>query len=493
MKFPILLLAAVTLSFAQWGGGGKSLNDYKKMSVSGREIHVYAPSGLAANSPLLISCHGMDQDPNYQQSNTHWEAVADTAGFVVVYPRGGTGMSTWDISGDKDTKWMLEIIDQMVKDYQIDTKRVYLSGFSMGGMFTYHSMSKIADRIAAFAPTSGTNVMGASKAMRPVPIIHPHGTNDDVLHYSDVEGFLKNYRDQFHCPSQAQEEKNYPNSENSGATMYTWGPCDEGVYIKHLKLPGRGHSPSKADVSDIWNFLKQWSLDGVAEPIVVPTNRDTVFNGTFSDSLKLAGWNLSNHSGEGSLKHTEGMAEIKVTKTGTNAYDVQMIQNGMHYEKGQSYKLTFDAFASEARSLEVNLEKDTDPWTSYLGEAKTFDLGTDKKNFEITFTMKESTDENGRISFNAGLAKGSVYIDNVVIAKIDESEVGGGGTTSIAGKVLLQAGERTFSVYNMKGAFVCKLKATRMGDVQAKLDAMNIEKGLYVVKNGNFNRIFSVK
>jgi hypothetical protein len=44
--------------------------------------------------------------------------------------------------------------------------------------------------------------------------------------------------------------------------MYTWGPCDKGVYIKHLKLPGRGHSPSKADVSDIWNFVKQWTVDG---------------------------------------------------------------------------------------------------------------------------------------------------------------------------------------------------------------------------------------
>lgn len=161
-------------------GGGKSLNDYKTMSVSGRQIYVYAPSGLKENSPLLISCHGMDQDPNYQQSNTHWEAVADTAGFVVVYPRGGTGMNTWDIQGDKDTKWMTEIIAQMEKDYKINTKRVYLSGFSMGGMFTYHSMSKIA----AFAPTSGTNVFGASKAQRPVPIIHPHGTNDDVLNYS---------------------------------------------------------------------------------------------------------------------------------------------------------------------------------------------------------------------------------------------------------------------------------------------------------------------
>jgi len=264
MKYLLPVLIAASFSFAQWGGGGggKSLNDYKKQSVSGREIHVYAPSNLAPKSPLLISCHGMDQDPNYQQSNTHWEAVADTAGFVVVYPRGGTGMSTWDISGDKDTKWMTEIIAQMVKDYDIDEKRVYLSGFSMGGMFTYHSMSKIADKIAAFAPTSGTNVMGASKAQRPVPIIHPHGTNDDVLQYSQVEGFLKNYRDQFNCPAKAEEQTNYPNAENSGATMYTWGPCDKGVYIKHLKLPGRGHSPSKADVSDIWNFVKQWTVDG---------------------------------------------------------------------------------------------------------------------------------------------------------------------------------------------------------------------------------------
>ena len=175
MKYLLPILAAASMSFAQWGGwggggGGKTLNDYKKMSVSGREIHVYAPSDLKENSPLLISCHGMDQDPNYQQSNTHWEAVADTAGFVVVYPRGGTGMSTWDIQGDKDTKWMTEIIAQMEKDYKINTKRVYLSGFSMGGMFTYHSMSKIADKIAAFAPTSGTNVFGASNAQRPVPL-----------------------------------------------------------------------------------------------------------------------------------------------------------------------------------------------------------------------------------------------------------------------------------------------------------------------------------
>lgn len=492
MKYLLPVLAAVSLSFAQWGnwggnGGGKTINDYKKVSVSGRDIHVYAPSNLAPKSPLLMSFHGMNQDPSYQQDNTHWESVADTAGFVVVYPRGGTGMETWDISGDKDTKWIVEIINKMVEEYDIDTKRVYMSGFSMGGMLTYHAMSKIADKIAAFAPTSGTNVMGASRAMRPVPIFHPHGTTDDVLGYDQVEGFIKNYRDQFNCPAQADVQDNYPH-QGEKATLYSWGPCDDGVYIKHMKLEGRGHMPSKNEVSDIWNFVKEYSLDGanITPPIVVPTNRDTVFNGTFSDSLKLAGWTLQQHSGEGSLKLTEGKAEINVTKVGTNAYDVQMIQKGMHYEKGEKYKLTFEAYASSARTLEVNLEKDTDPWTSYLGEAKTFELGTEKKTYEIEFTMQEPTDEDARISFNAGLATGSVFIDNVVFAKSD-------GLTGFVNRELQLSTEKSFSVYNVKGAFVGKLKASCVGDIQTGLNKMNLDKGLYVVKDGSFKKVFSVK
>ena len=260
MKQALLLLVAASFAFAQWGGGGgggKSINDYKRVSVSGREVYVYAPSGLKDNSPLLMSFHGMDQDPNYQQSNTHWEAVADTAGFVVAYPKGATGYSTWDISGDQDTKWITQIIDQMANDYKIDKKRVYMSGFSMGGMLSYHAMGKIA----AFAPCSGYLMMGAGTAQRPVPIFHTHGTSDNVVGYDGLENNLKSYRQQFKCPDKAEVEDNHPNSENR-ATLYTWGPCDNGIYVKHLKLEGRQHSPSKADVSDIWNFVKGYDLDG---------------------------------------------------------------------------------------------------------------------------------------------------------------------------------------------------------------------------------------
>ena len=63
----------------------------------------------------------------------------------------------------------------------------------------------------------------------------------------------------------------------------------------------------------------------------------------------------------------------------------------------------------------------------------------------------------------------------------------------LANDVRVLSGERTLDVYNMKGGFVCRLKGTRLGDVQSKLNSMKLEKGLYVVKKGSFNKIFSVK
>ena len=326
MRTLLLIAAAATLSFAQWGGGGgKTIRDYKKVSISGRDVYVYAPSGLAENSPLLLSLHGANQDPDYQQSNTHWETVADTAGFVVAYPKGGEGYSAWDISGDQDTKWISSVIDQLVKDYKLNPKRVYLSGFSMGGMFSYHAISKIADKIAAIAPCSGTNVYGASTAQRPVPIFHPHGTKDDVLNYSQVDGFLKNYRDQFKCPSQAEVKENYPNSENS-ATLYSWGPCDNGVYIKHLKLEGRMHSPSKADISDIWNFVKEYDVDG---PISAKPESSSSEVASSSDVAKSSssvagpGSSSSAHHWSGissttALPEDLGLATVSVYKSSDN-------------------------------------------------------------------------------------------------------------------------------------------------------------------------------
>ena len=70
----------------------------------------------------------------------------------------------------------------MQKKYKVDKNRIYISGFSMGGMMTYHCMTKLGTVVAAFGPVSGIPVdYREPVAPRHVPIMHIHGTGDDVV------------------------------------------------------------------------------------------------------------------------------------------------------------------------------------------------------------------------------------------------------------------------------------------------------------------------
>ncbi|MBW8332373.1 MAG: carbohydrate-binding protein [Prolixibacteraceae bacterium] len=236
-----------------------------RVGTTTRKILVYAPSGIEPNRPLLLSLHGMNQDIAYQQNQTKWETVAKANNFVVVYPGGIS--NSWDISGTRDTDFILAIIDEMYKRYGIDRDRVYLSGFSMGGMMTYHAATKIADKIAAFAPVSGYLMGGPNtKSSRPIPIIHTHGTADDVVVYSGVQRCMDAWITRNNCPKTAQVTKPYPaNKPNSSGTKYYWGAGTDSVEIVLLSIKGAGHwhsiDPNGINTSqEIWNFCKNFSL-----------------------------------------------------------------------------------------------------------------------------------------------------------------------------------------------------------------------------------------
>ena len=101
-----------------------------------RSYNVYAPNNLGTNRPLLIFCHGYNQDANWMQNSEFkndklsMESVCDTAKFVVVFPNGID--RSWDVSGNRDINFVKAIIEKMVSQYSIDRNRVYLGGFSMG-------------------------------------------------------------------------------------------------------------------------------------------------------------------------------------------------------------------------------------------------------------------------------------------------------------------------------------------------------------------------
>jgi len=257
-----------------------------EMVVDGltRNYLVYAPQNLGDKRPLLISCHGMNQDAAYQKNMLDIASVADTAKFVTVFPNGignadGSNRG-WDIGGNRDINFVLAIIDKMVEQYHIDPKRVYLSGFSMGGMFTYHAMNRIPDKIAAFAPISGYPMGGttANANVRPIPIIHTHGTSDDVVNFGGVQGSLNAWINHNGCPTKATVVSNYRGA--SHITRHTWGPGENGVEVVLMELANKGHWISNDIIKtgeEIWKFCSRYSLD-LKDPsvrITSPTNSFT--------------------------------------------------------------------------------------------------------------------------------------------------------------------------------------------------------------------------
>ena len=227
-----------------------------------REYLQYAPSGLGSKRPLIISCHGMNQSAQYQ-----WDmlkdakTLADKEKFVIVLPEGIN--SGWDISGDRDINLIKDLIAQMKKDFDIDEKRVYLSGFSMGGMLTYHAMNKIPDVIAAFAPISGYPMWGFTyTGKRAIPVIHHHGTGDEVCVYSNVQRNIDELVKKNKCSSTPTITQNY--GGYSHITRKEWGGGTDGVKVVLMELANKGHWISNDGLftlDEIWKFCKNYSLE----------------------------------------------------------------------------------------------------------------------------------------------------------------------------------------------------------------------------------------
>lgn len=468
---------------------GYAFADNLNVNGTNRTMNVYAPKNIEKGRPLIIQMHGMNQDAPYQQNAAKWESIADTARFVVVFPNGQN--KAWDIGGDKDINFLKAIINEMYNKYGIDKNRVYVSGFSMGGMMSYHAANKMGDMIAAIAPVSGGG--GVNSPKRAMPIMHTHGTTDDVVNYNSTVNTLKGWVNAQKCSSNSQKIKPYPSTKpGSAASLEIWSGCTDGVEVRLLTIDGKGHWYSMDEAVsvntsvEIWNFVKNYSLDGssITPPtpaIVVPTNREEVFNGGF-DSSAVA-WDLQTHGdAQASGDAKDGKYKLDISAIGTENYQVQLIQHDLRLVKDQWYEVSFDAVASAARTLEVNVEQHNDPWASYLKEKQNFEIGTDVKNFKFNFQMTAATDTNSRLSFNAGAATGTLMLDNVVLKKIDAPAE---NSTGIQLGALNNRVETVYRVFDMNGTFIGKIAAKSHDEVRGKLRMMVKRGGVYLIKSGN--------
>lgn len=248
-----------------------------KVGTSTRKTLTYIPKNVEKSPALVISLHGMNQDPEYQQKQTQWNAMADKEGFIVTYPLGNNKM--WDTNGTSDVKFVETVINEMINQHHVDKNRIYLSGFSMGSWLGYHCLETLGDQIAAFGPVSGVDIGKQPKANRKVPIMHIHGTGDDVFKYTgdpshmaggypSIEEYVKKWAAYEGCDANnPQVVRPYPSSrKTAGATRTIYNNVNDDVEVNLISIDGKGHWHSNDpngvnSTQELWNFFKRYRLN----------------------------------------------------------------------------------------------------------------------------------------------------------------------------------------------------------------------------------------
>lgn len=194
MKTPLLLMLALVSGplFAQ--------TKILQHNETKRRYIVYTPKNYDPASeskyPVVFNFHGSGMTPAEQMLYTQMNRTADKYGFVVVYPKGinedwNVGFGTSYKNGTDDIGFTEALLNQIEKDYKIDSKRVFATGLSRGGFFCHRIAAELPHRFSAVAGIGATlpdSVAFYHKSKKEVGVLIVHGKADKVVNYEGKAG-----------------------------------------------------------------------------------------------------------------------------------------------------------------------------------------------------------------------------------------------------------------------------------------------------------------
>jgi polyhydroxybutyrate depolymerase len=262
------MIAAPVLLVWLLGADPFSPGDYTRtLAVDGRErsylIHTPPKYDPKKPTPVVLLFHGAASNGPMHVQFTGMNEKSDLAGFIAVYPNGaGTGpYLVWNLGGRPgkladDVKFVNVLLDDLATVVNVDAKRVYATGCSMGGMMCYRLAAELSDRIAAIAPVAGTMAGEVAKLKRPVPVMHFHGTADKIvpfdgpspgtpkfLAFKSVEETIRIWCKLDGCPEKPKVTE-LPDKVDDGTTVQrkVYGPGKDGSEIVLIEIRGGGHT-----------------------------------------------------------------------------------------------------------------------------------------------------------------------------------------------------------------------------------------------------------
>ena len=265
-----------------------------------RNYMVYLPNNYTGGTsfPLVIYLHSYGWTAQQGMNYTQLNQVADASDFIVVYP---SAIPNWNsVIGDNasaqtpnvgDVGFINALIDTMSNRYSIDLERVYACGYSNGGMMSYKLAFQLSHRIAAIASVGGsisTSSAESCNPVRPIPVLHIHGTSDTWVPINGSAGRLSvdqtlsiwtGFNDCVQVDTTILPDLDPTDGCTVEKISYT--NCSDNSNVVYYKVINGGHSwpgagpagysvgNTNQDINagvEIWNFFKNYKL--VTRPVV---------------------------------------------------------------------------------------------------------------------------------------------------------------------------------------------------------------------------------
>ena len=142
--------------------------------------------------PLLLFLHGAgERGADLERVKKHGIARVVEEGmklpFIAVSPQCPAD-SWWT----EQTQVLLALLDELIVRYRVDTRRIYLTGLSMGGFGTWMLGTSAPERFAALAPVcgGGSRLHGFPQRIADMvntPVWAFHGAKDPVVPLSESQ------------------------------------------------------------------------------------------------------------------------------------------------------------------------------------------------------------------------------------------------------------------------------------------------------------------
>jgi len=216
--------------------------------------------------PLLIVIHGAGGNAARAETATALTALSDADGFIVAYPNGTQaadipGELSWNagvccgrpvVEQIDDVAFIAAAIADIESKEPVDPARIFVTGFSNGGMLAHRLACELPGRIAGIAVVAGALNVPDCAAEGVTSVLMIHGTGDMTVPFqggATNERTAKRFGTWTNSPLSAavafwtgQDGCGESTSEvTGGLTHVSFGTCTDGAKVDVVTIKDGGH------------------------------------------------------------------------------------------------------------------------------------------------------------------------------------------------------------------------------------------------------------